>query len=354
LIVVLLIISMLPTANVFRWSFRWLPFLHLALALTAAEALCQFRLSRLAAWSAALVVFASLLATYFCLPTNAAVPQYHFAPSLTNAQPLDPARLYLSVYPPPETAYRIDIYPAPIGQVTRPGSTSMWAGVHLINGYSPIRGAGVGRAFAFYTHGEIDLSMADYLLGYEAGPNGLLGLIGVDGIIVARGIAAAPQPATEWIVAHDDEEGRVYDRTGAPFPRVRSVDSLPSTPNEKFAKATIRLLDDARNKVIAEVDVPAGRDPALFVVARPYFDGYRATIDGKKVAVDSYQGLVPMIKLPPGTHGRLVMVYRPWWLIVGATVAATCALVMVSAAFVVIRLPNESRKTIAASPRLSS
>ena len=35
----MLVISMLPSANVFRWSFRWLPFFHLILALCAAEAL---------------------------------------------------------------------------------------------------------------------------------------------------------------------------------------------------------------------------------------------------------------------------------------------------------------------------
>ena len=145
LLAVVLLIAMLPSANVFRWSFRWLPLLHLVLALIAAEALAQFRLATGWRWLLVLVVFASLLATYLTLPTNSAVPRYHFAPSLTNPQPLDPARLYLSVYPPPETAYRIENHPAPVGQVTRPGSTSMWAGLHFINGYSPIRGAGGPR-----------------------------------------------------------------------------------------------------------------------------------------------------------------------------------------------------------------
>ena len=39
LLLVTLIISMLPSANVFRWSFRWLPFVHLVLVICAAEAL---------------------------------------------------------------------------------------------------------------------------------------------------------------------------------------------------------------------------------------------------------------------------------------------------------------------------
>ncbi len=39
LLVFALVLSMLPSANVFRWSFRWLPFFYLVLALCAAEAL---------------------------------------------------------------------------------------------------------------------------------------------------------------------------------------------------------------------------------------------------------------------------------------------------------------------------
>src|SRR5688500_7480188 len=42
LLLVVLLFAMLPSAGVFRWSFRWLPFLHVVLALCAAEALRLF------------------------------------------------------------------------------------------------------------------------------------------------------------------------------------------------------------------------------------------------------------------------------------------------------------------------
>ena len=45
LFLLVLIISMLPSANLFRWSFRWLPLVHLLLALCAAEALQLLELS---------------------------------------------------------------------------------------------------------------------------------------------------------------------------------------------------------------------------------------------------------------------------------------------------------------------
>src|SRR5437588_7682695 len=42
LLLLLFFLAMIPTAGVFRWSFRWLPLLHLVLALCAAEALASF------------------------------------------------------------------------------------------------------------------------------------------------------------------------------------------------------------------------------------------------------------------------------------------------------------------------
>src|SRR5947208_2849796 len=39
LLLLVLLLCMIPTAGLFRWSFRWLPFFHLALAICAAEAL---------------------------------------------------------------------------------------------------------------------------------------------------------------------------------------------------------------------------------------------------------------------------------------------------------------------------
>ena len=39
LLLLVLLLCMIPTAGLFRWSFRWLPFFHLVLAICAAEAL---------------------------------------------------------------------------------------------------------------------------------------------------------------------------------------------------------------------------------------------------------------------------------------------------------------------------
>ena len=163
---VVLLIAMLPSGGVFRWSFRWLPFFHLILAVCAAEALRDIGKSELDgprprpglvalflvgvttivmlllgaegsfafplvwifliltaiwtladlfvknrsahAWLPPALTFASLLATYLCIPPNCGVPRYNLVEDLKNPSPLDPARLYLSIYTPAETAYRME------------------------------------------------------------------------------------------------------------------------------------------------------------------------------------------------------------------------------------------------------
>ena len=70
----------------------------------------------------------------------------------------------------------------------------MFAGVRFINGYSPIRPAGVAREFAAAIHGEIDPDVADLTLYSQSGGDGLLALLGIDGIIIASQVPTNPYP----------------------------------------------------------------------------------------------------------------------------------------------------------------
>ncbi len=373
LLAVVLVLAMLPTASVFRWSFRWLPFLHLVLALCAAEALrgngnarvrspaawslllllgtglamwltgaagrfgvatfvalvavalvwLVMDRSRAKTWAPAVITLLSLLATYLCIPPNGGVPKYHLDPRLTGAAPLDPQRLYLSVHPAPELNYRVEEKPEPFGLVVRPGSTSMWGGIRFINGYSPIRPAGVAREFDVAIHGELAPWAAEYFPQWQGGNDGLLARLGVDGIIVARELEVTPAPATEWELVHESEEGRVFHRRGGPLPRVQST-------NADFAAAIVEIREDSRHRVSVDVTVPDGTHPALLTFSRPFFRGYEATLNGEAVPVNSWRGLIPAVEIPAGGSGRLVLSYRPGWLVKGGGIALACAVVCIA------------------------
>jgi hypothetical protein len=384
LLVVVLLLSMLPTANVFRWSFRWLPFLHVVLALCAAESMRLFAGSGIAAvkrpgvigfilllvgvavawfigangehafpfvwialgtgavwavseifpsalgaWAPAMMTAASLLTTYLCIPPNCGVPKYNLSPALAQPSPLDSHRLYLSIHPQPEHAYRVEKNAGPVGQVVRPGSTPMWSGVPFINGYSPIRPAGVAREFNFGTHGEIDFPVAKRLIESEAGPNGEMARLGIDGVIIAPEMYLTP-PADEWDWVYYSAEGTVYHRRGAPLARARSVAEIGSRPNEKFAAAEISRIVNERNQLQADVAVPPGDKPALLTISRPFFNGYRAKLGDRSLKVDSYRNLIPVVAVPAGSSGRLILLYQPAWLVWGGAIAAFSLLALLA------------------------
>jgi len=392
LLLLVLLLSMIPTAGLFRWSFRWLPFFHLVLAICAAEVLhlrpgsliaataaliltagtaiamlmlrtagsyafpltwiflglavfwylweVALRDSELQKWAPVAITFSALLATYIYIPTNGGVPTYNFSRQLLSPAPLDPARLYLSIHPWAELTYCASNKPQPVGEVLRPGSTPMWGGLHFINGYSPIRPAGVAREFATSIHGEINPDVGGYLLNHQAGKDGELALLGVDGIVVARELDITPQPISEWEAVLTTDEGRVFHRRGPPFARVRSLSSIDSRRGEQFAAATVSRIDDSRNRVEVDVDVPNGDHPALITFSKPYFRGYKAKLGNQKLAVTSYRGLFPTVEVPAGVHGRLALIYQPVWLILGSATAAACVLVVLLAFILRGRMNN--------------
>ena len=380
LLLLVLLLCMTPTASLFRWSFRWLPFFHLVLAICAAEVLQRALPSIIAALSAlglvvvtgiaaamfhtggtyalplmwifiglaaawslsefplrsskfrrcvpVAITFCALLATYLCIPTNGGVPTYNFSQELVKPEPLDPQRLYLSVYPWAELTYAVTNKPQPVGQTLRPGSTSMWAGLRFVNGYSPIRAAGVAREFATSIHGEINPDVGSHLLNHQAGRDGELALMGVDGVVVAQEVSITPQPSSEWELVVSTDEGKVFHRRRAPFSRVRSVTSIDSRPNDQFVLATISQVNESRNFVNADIDVPAGDRSALLTFSRPYFRGYKARIGNQKLAMTSYRGLFPILEVRAGTHGRLTVEYRPAWLLWGGCLAVVSGLIV--------------------------
>ncbi len=385
LLLAVFILAMLPAAGVFRWSFRWLPLFHLVLALCTAEALASLsqKQRRFAAfillllilllllisivaktagehlfplawiylglalvwlivestefnlmrdWIPTAITIIALFTTYFCIPPNCGVPKYNLARSLLECHPLDPQRLYLSIYPPPENLYRTETKPAPIGQTVRPGNTSMWAGLRFVNGYSPIRPAGVAREMASAIHGEVDPNLAEWLLQHQASEDGLLQRIGIDGIVVAKEFNFAPQPASEWQLVTTNDEGRVFHRQGEPMPVVRSVNF--------FGKNSIARITDiaaGRNCVSVSVDVPAGEHSALIAFSRPFFPGYRARINGSNFAVFSERNIIPLVEVPPGMHGRMTLSYQPNWLIYGGAIAITSAIIWIVCALFTLR-----------------
>jgi uncharacterized membrane protein YfhO len=75
----------------------------------------------------------------------------------------------------------------------------------------------------------------------------------------------------------------------------------------------------------------------MIAFSRPYFNGYKATLNGRAIAVSSERGFFPVVELPGGSHGKLVLKYRPAWLIYGGALAVVCAVIVLVAGLVGLR-----------------
>jgi hypothetical protein len=317
-----------------KFAFPYIVILFVIALLWIVVDLLPEKFRKMQRWMPAIVTFVVLLATYLCIPTNCGVPKYNLGQNLLSPAPLDPKRLYLSIYPSPDGAYGYPKQAEPMGQVVRLGSTSMWGQLHFVNGYSPVRAEGVARRLDSYTHGQIDPTAAKYFVETQAGRDGELAMLGVDGIVVASEVSLAPKPEAEWEMVHAEKEGRVYHRRSGIFERVRSVTALDSRPNEQFAIAELKLIENSRNRVVAEVNVPNGSRPALLTFSRPFFRGYQAKLNSRNLEVTSDRGLFPTVEVPPGSHGELSLLYRPSWLILGGAAAFLSFLVLLLSFFV--------------------
>jgi hypothetical protein len=214
-----------------------------------------------------------------------------------------------------------------------PGNLAMYSGLEFINGYSPTKPAGMESVLPFRDHGFVTVPDGERLLRTETGPRGLLSRLGVDGLVISDTFASS-RPllrANGWREAARVEGGTVLHREGR-SPRVRAIEQAEVLPREAFATARLSEVTETRNSAQVEV-ADSAEGETLIVFSRPWYPGYRATLDGKALPVEVVDLMLPAVRLPVGARGRLVLEYRPRSLVLGGWTAALTGLVMVLISF---------------------
>lgn len=441
LCIITLALAILPSMSVFRWSFRWLPFFALALALTSGHVLARLRALNhfsspsqgnttfgplaiclvvaggtiallqgfdttsytlyftvtlsvtcllwtvVGKWSApqsflrlampSVVVVVSTWMTYANISPSLAVPHWQLTDASAQ-QMLNPNRRYFSLHAY-EDIFNVDAEKTlnPIGGTGEslfPGNTGMYSRVEMINGYSPVQPNGLTDMFGFGIHGYVfeksafsvpggsDFQQVDVLLRRESGPDGLLALMGVDGLVLANRFCQYFPILEEqgWQKHAATKVGVVFHRAGKPGPRIHSIGQVQWTNDwlnalrswherpdaeaahilfdkhaaqgklQTFARAEVSLLSTSRNSAVAQVHNTDSNREALIVFSRPWLPGYEAQFNGQLVPVERFDLIMPAIRLPKGTSGELVLQYSPKSLIVGCWVAALTMLLLLA------------------------
>jgi len=342
--VVVLLLMLLPSAGPFRWSFRWLPLFHLALAILGALALEHGK----RAWNAlpAVITAAMVVVTFVVFHDSDEVSRWQIEEKAT---PLDPSRRYLAMYDLDSMAHAELL----------PGNLPMLAGLEFVNGYSPMGLGALRNLFLFEVHGPMPPSRAESLLRYESGRNQLLHHFGVDGLLVPAALARRNAPIlsrngwkpvariADCLVLHRNE--RLADPLFMAALAFKAADEqqaysaiferrTPQLPvvlftpggSERYGPRAISSVIETRN---ATSFLVRGKGPkALVVFRRPWMPGWRATIDGRPLPVLRANMAMPAIEIPPGAEGEVNLVYRPRSLALGSALAGLALLVMAAVA----------------------
>lgn len=375
-----------PSLAPMRWSFRWLPLFHLALGMVAGQALDALvvdaadsagsrgrPLARNPGVCAAVITFAVgvlALALRTADPTTAAAvlggwlalfalvalgwrraPVHRaawLAPVVTllaqvvalaavdhrdnarwavdaralSAGPFHADRLYLSL------TTLDDVEGDAFDATLRPADVGMLAGLSFVNGYSAMKPRGVQAHFGSSVQGYLWPDAILHALDEATRDGGLLARLGIDGLVVGEAVEQVPQLAVDarlaragWARVASLPAGSIWERSG-PAHAVAWSPSLAVTP-----------ISVGRDRIDLDVSGDDGATgDAMIVTRRAWYPGWSATLDGRPVPVEAYEGIVAAVRLPSGTHGRLVMRYCPAGLREGAAAAAVALLLIAALA----------------------
>jgi hypothetical protein len=385
------LLSMSPTLGQIRWSFRWIPEFHFflvlltfwiiarertllpgsaaapwpplvggmgitafafVLALQNSPALARLHAAFLAAIGVLLLlcrtvgdrshgrrlaVFAAghvviLGAIVVLWPANGAVRDWgmpaakSFYAANAEATPLRQLFLFSEVVGPEsrDPAWWAEVMPGNVGLLDGAAAT--------LNGYSSIYPAGLTRALCFdYKSAACpDAARRLFLRDVTTGSR-LVDLLGLDRIVVARNTpheaAFVRWKTDEWTRVATGKYTQTYERV-PPRP-VGLVSGVSwATPGVLLSPAQ---QPTARKAIYNVRSVPTFAG-GLVILARAWYPGYEARLNGRPLPVEAHLQTLPAVLLPPGASGVLEIDYWPAGLSAGlwAAAAALCALLILA------------------------
>lgn len=300
LLLIFFILCTSPGWGSFRWSFRWLPALHLVLVLLAAQGMQRVyqrpRVSKQLSWRARLlnnpgvwmfvgvcvvwlvamlqvpdfrelsiqlayilmvlaiswsgayivlsrytalvrwmpfmVTWLVLLTTYARAPVGIVIPEWNIPSEIQSAEGWNQDVRYFSLYQSRDVA--VPQSASRFGTTLRPGNLGMYAGVELVQGYSPMRPSGLTMLFGLGHIGQTStVDRVRHFLITESTPGGLFSLMGVDGLVLGNHFRADEALLINqgWRMVRRTQEGTVLQRQEPLSSRIHMASSAIAQPS---------------------------------------------------------------------------------------------------------------------------
>ena len=420
-----MLLSMLPSISAFRWSFRWLPLVMLSLAVVGVYGMELFLSNRPAPgsrgivvtrwnlgvwllgsivitfllsfttdektliligilvlagvvwtaieilapapvrdWAPFVVALVSIASTYLLVGTVQIVPVWKIdSAQMKSSAPFNPNIRYLFADRWIELM-RDDVR---LGNARsgnplfRPGNLPMLADLNVVNGYSPMRPAGLQVVVGLQDDAFVIEAHLKRLLTLETQPGGALDHMSVNGLVVHRGVLRSLKmdsiPGWREVaeiggevlfhretpiggpvrVATTVQEFKsatrllngVIHRTTAAMPWAL-LSNRDSDLEMLCGNVTLSNVRMERLRSTVDVDTTRCAGTAAVVFTRPWYPGFFASVNGAPAPVLRADDLMPAVIVQPGTRGTIVLTYRPRSLVAGVavTVAGGFALVL--------------------------
>lgn len=315
-----------------------------------------------------IVISFIFILVYANFDMKSSYPQWNFTDSLVTKEPWKENIQYISFYLDQDIYTASGRFEKEFGDYLKPANLGMFSGVRCIQGYSPQAHFGLTKIFSFKWFGQIgDLSTAERILKYESGPDGLLNLMGIDGVVLSRSFSKYVPILKQngWNVVDASSLNQSYDfaiimeRKNVAALRLRSInratflnnprvilrlinnnksENVPvliyednvvsKVTNVEYANAKVELIKDGRNKTVFRVTNNAPDKSALILVSRPWYPGFKAVMNRKKLTVKIVDMIMPAVLVPPGESGIVNLYFRPFSLTLGISISIISLILM--------------------------
>ena len=287
------------------------------------------------------VVLSSLWLTYAYLPTRYVV-NWNRTDELRNYGDLDSNTTYLSLC----TSYDFfQLHQKQFGELLRIGNTTLYADLRFVNGYSSVKLSPYIQIIGFDKQAYFpDANRALKIIDWETNRNGMLALMGVNGLVVGQSLASKlPGLLSQgWRWVASDKEGFVLHRDQVDPTTPRHVDSVKLISSKEEAinqiinrvtqnaplvlvdkrkvsgahhvysrLTTISSICQSRRRTVIRVENESDSLEALIMFTKPWYPGYQATFNGKQIPVKALNLILPAVEIPPASEGELVLEYFP-------------------------------------------
>jgi hypothetical protein len=256
------------------------------------------------------LIFVVMLRIY---PANDAIPHWH-PPTARPPETLSPPR-ELALFAPLDLQDHGPDYWSEIPV----GNRGLDQGRATINGYSPMLPQGLRQAFCFDHIGAACPELPAKLFEVDAKSGlDLIDLVRVERVTAERGPFADRFRAVagaRWIVEQTGKAAQVFGRA-APLP------AEPGSVGWSSSGIALSLTSAAPRREVYQLTTAPGFAGGDILLARAWYPGMYARLDGKEITLVPYRHFLPDIILPAGAQGQLVFGYWPTGLGKGLILAA--------------------------------